>query len=95
MCDSVYDNPHAERINGTIKNDYLSAYGPETYIQLSTMTAKAVLKYNKERPHQSIGNISPCDYEKELKRKSVEVWITRNEYTHTSTLTAITKNELN
>ncbi len=29
MCDSVYENPHAERVNGTIKNDYLVFYNPQ------------------------------------------------------------------
>lgn len=63
MCESVYENPHAERINGVIKNDYLAGYGPQDYAQLKTMTAKAVLKYNSEKPHQSIGNISPYAFE--------------------------------
>ena len=34
MCESVYENAHAERINGIIKNDYLVGYGPENYSQL-------------------------------------------------------------
>lgn len=66
MCESVYENAHAERINGIIKNDYLVGYGPQDYVQLKTMTAKAVLKYNEEKPHQSIGNISPNQFEKLL-----------------------------
>jgi len=67
MCESVYENPHAERINGIIKNDYLVGYGPQNYVQLLAMTAKAVLKYNSEKPHGSIGNISPYEFEKLLK----------------------------
>jgi len=63
MCESVYENPHAERINGIIKNDYLVGYGPEDYPQLKTKTAKAVSKYNSEKPHKSIGNISPYAFE--------------------------------
>lgn len=66
MCESVYENPHAERINGIIKNDYLVGYGPENYSQLITMAHKAVLKYNSEKPHQSIGNISPLAFEELL-----------------------------
>lgn len=66
MCESVYENPHAERINGIIKNDYLVGYGPQDYQQLIRMTTKAVMKYNYEKPHQSIGNISPDQYEKSL-----------------------------
>ena len=64
MCESVYENAHAERINGTIKNDYLIYYSPQNYAQLIAMTTKAVQKYNYERPHQSLGNVSPNQYEK-------------------------------
>lgn len=67
MCNSPYENPHAERINGIIKNDYLVGYNPKTYIQLETMTAKAVMKYNWEKPHGSLGNISPQQFEVNLK----------------------------
>jgi transposase InsO family protein len=66
MCESVFENSHAERINGIIKNDYLVGYGPENYEQLVSMTARAVTKYNHEKPHRSIGNISPNDFEKKL-----------------------------
>lgn len=66
MCESVYENAHAERINGIIKNDYLVYYGPLNYHQLINMTTKAVMKYNYERPHQSLGNVSPDQYEKAL-----------------------------
>jgi transposase InsO family protein len=73
MCESVYENPHAERINGIIKNDYLVGYGPQNHVQLSAMTAKAVLKYNSEKPHGSIGNISPYEFEKLLKIASEDI----------------------
>jgi transposase InsO family protein len=67
MCYDVYENPNAERINGIIKNDYLAGYGPQTYAQLVSMTSKAVLKYNTEKPHGSIANVCPMEYEKILK----------------------------
>lgn len=66
MCETVYENPHAERINGIIKNDYLVGYGPENYEQLQHLTTKAVTKYNLEKPHGSIGKISPHQFEKSL-----------------------------
>jgi len=67
MCESVYENAHAERINGTIKNSYLNGYGPENFAQLKFMTAKAIEKYNTEKPHQSIGDIPPAEFERILK----------------------------
>jgi putative transposase len=63
MCESVYENAHAERINGTIKNDYLVYYAPQDYAQLTVQTNKAVGMYNHQRPHSSLNNISPADYE--------------------------------
>ncbi len=66
MCENVYENAHAERINGIIKNDYLIPYGPQRYNQLITMTHKAIQKYNFERPHKSIGKISPNQFEMAL-----------------------------
>lgn len=64
MCKSPYQNPHAERINGIIKNDYLQGYGPESFIQLTSMTFKAVEKYNREKPHGSLSNLSPYNFER-------------------------------
>ena len=63
MCESVYENAHAERINGTIKNDYLIYYGPQDYMELVKLTDKAVKMYNFSRPHSSLGNKSPAAYE--------------------------------
>ena len=31
MCESVYENIHAERVNGTIKNQYLKGYNPGSF----------------------------------------------------------------
>lgn len=69
MCDSPYENPHAERINGVIKNDYLSGYGPASLDQLITMTGIAVEKYNYEKPHSSLGQMSPSQYELSTRHK--------------------------
>lgn len=66
MCETPYENAHAERINGIIKNDYLNGYGPVTFNDLQKMTSKAVMKYNSEKPHESIGNISPLNFELRL-----------------------------
>jgi transposase InsO family protein len=71
MCESVYENAHAERINGTVKNDYLIYYAPLDYKQLVTLTDKAVKMYNCFRPHSSLGNKSPAEYE--LSTKSLVI----------------------
>jgi putative transposase len=63
MCETPYENAHAERINGIIKNDYLIGYGPATFTELEKMTAKATRKYNEEKPHGSLRNLSPYKFE--------------------------------
>lgn len=67
MCESVYENPHAERINGIIKNDYLEGYAPKDYLQLQISTARAVRMYNNEKPHGALKNVSPAEFENQLK----------------------------
>lgn len=64
MCDSVFENAHAERINGTIKNQYLQGYKPQSFVSLKAMTQRAVKNYNLVRPHKSLGNKSPVIFEK-------------------------------
>lgn len=63
MCETPYENAHAERINGTLKNDYVIPYGPQNYEQLITLTEKAVKMYNFFRPHSALGYISPAAFE--------------------------------
>jgi hypothetical protein len=63
MGESVYENPHAERLNRTIKNNYLYPYGPENRIQLRTMLKKAVYMYNLYKPHGSLKGLSPANFE--------------------------------
>ena len=46
MCESVYENPHAERVNGTIKNGYLKGYHPTSLNDLERKLNKAVYMYN-------------------------------------------------
>jgi putative transposase len=63
MCETVYENPHAERLNGTIKNNYLYPYGPENRIELKAMLKKAVEMYNTQKPHGSLQGLSPVNFE--------------------------------
>lgn len=63
MCESVYENAHAERVNGTIKNDYLVHYAPNDFNQLKKMLDKAVRMYNQKRPHHSLNGLTPEQFE--------------------------------
>lgn len=66
MCDIVYENPHAERINGTIKNQYVKGYNPRNYYSLKRETKRAVNNYNQVKPHKSLNKNTPAGFEKLL-----------------------------
>ena len=59
MALSAHDNAYAERINRTIKEEYLDHWKPQTFIQLKKMTAKAVKNYNSKRLHNNNDRMSP------------------------------------
>jgi putative transposase len=63
MSENVYENPHAERLNGTIKNAYLEGYNPQTPEQLKKMLTKAVKMYNEQKPHKALNGLSPVAFE--------------------------------
>jgi len=53
------DNAVAERVNGIIKAEYLDHYKVKTFKEAQKMLDIAVNLYNNERPHLSIGNLTP------------------------------------
>ena len=57
--EKVYENSHAERLNGVIKNNYLYPYGPTNLSSLKKLLNKAVLMYNTEKPHKALGKLTP------------------------------------
>lgn len=72
MCNSVYENSHIERVNGTIKNQYLKRWSITSYMQLRNKLKKAVWAYNYEKPHKSLDKLSPVEFEESLKELAVE-----------------------
>ena len=62
MALSAQDNAYAERINRTIKEEYLNHWKPKTFGQLKTMTAKAVKNYNSKRLHNNNEKMSPKEF---------------------------------
>ena len=69
MCESVYENAHAERVNGTIKNAYLEGYNPQNFEELKKMLIKAVFMYNHQKPHKALNSNAPIGFEKQLLKK--------------------------
>ena len=69
MGKSAYENPKAERLNGTVKNDYLLGYGPKNFQELKKMLDRAVSMYNRERPHRALNRMTPVEFERSMIRK--------------------------
>jgi transposase InsO family protein len=60
--EKVYENSHAERLNGIIKNNYLYPYGPTNITSLKKLLDKAVLMYNTGKPHKALGKLTPKEF---------------------------------
>ncbi|MCV6628558.1 MAG: IS3 family transposase [Flavobacteriaceae bacterium] len=63
MSLSGMDNAYAERINRTIKEEYLYHWKPKDYIELRSMIKKAVKNYNNKRIHNHLDRTTPKQYE--------------------------------
>lgn len=73
MAQTNSENNHAERVNGTIKNEYLSYYIPTGFEDLVKKTERAVYNYNYHRPHASLKMAKPVDiYEFSTKKGVVD-----------------------
>ena len=68
MCQNVYENAHLERVNGTIKNQYLKNWKITNEYELKGRLDHAIYAYNYDRPHQALEELSPVEYEHTLQR---------------------------
>ena len=58
------ENAVAERVNGIIKEEYLTNYEVKNYQEAKFLLSSVVALYNSERPHMSIGNLTPSEVHK-------------------------------
>ena len=77
------ENAIAERINGIIKEEYLVDYTVKTINEAKEVLYFVVDLYNKERPHNSIGNHFPSQVH-EKKLKTEKLW--KNYYKKNNTI---------
>ncbi len=67
MGEKAQDNAYAERINGIIKNEYLTYKDIKSFNQLKAEVRKAVKNYNTKRIHRALPDkITPVEFEKKL-----------------------------
>jgi transposase InsO family protein len=60
--ETVYENSHAERLNGVIKNNYLYPYAPTNKTSLTKKLERAVIMYNTGKPHKALGKLTPSNF---------------------------------
>ena len=76
MCYTPYENPHAERLNGILKNEYLYPNNPKSFKELQRLLIESVNLYNLERPHNSLGGVSPKEFSKMVKDGLLtKIWV--------------------
>ncbi|MBL0686141.1 IS3 family transposase [Aquimarina mytili] len=72
------ENPIAERVNGIIKEEYLNDYHVENIQEATGLLQTVINLYNNERPHMSIGNLTPNQVHRN-NLKTEKLW--KNYYT--------------
>lgn len=66
MAHYAWQNAYCERVNRTIKHNYLAHYTIESYRSLQRGVAKAVRLYNRSKPHRGLpSRLSPDQFIKE------------------------------
>ena len=82
MCNEVYENSHIERVNETIKNQYLRYWKITRFKELEYQLKQTIDAYNNGKPHSSLLKMTPGSFEqyiKELgddKRPKLPIWTT-------------------
>lgn len=67
------ENAIAERVNGILKEEYLSHTLPRTLKEARKVLQNTIRKYNEERPHMSINNLTPS-YVHDRNIKTKKLW---------------------
>lgn len=67
MGKTAQENAYAERINRTIKEEYLEYKWIRTLSQLKAVVGRAVSHYNQFRPHKNLNMLTPFEFVKKWK----------------------------
>lgn len=66
MGKSSYENAMSESLNNVVKNKYLVFRGIKSLTDLKKELDRTVELYNSEKPHSSLHNMTPYEFEKSL-----------------------------
>jgi len=95
MCKEAWQNAYTERINRTIKEEYLNGWEINSYTALNQSVAKAIRHYNTKRRHQSLQWKTPCQYESEVNKLSPEQKPKMSMYKQADVIKIKTDNKIN
>lgn len=70
MCKSSQDNAYAERINRTIKEEYLDYWKPANFTELKAFTKRAVKHYNNYRGHKTLKKMTPMAFKEKWNKQT-------------------------
>lgn len=90
MCKNGWENAYAERINRTIKEEYLGEGKIVTSQQLKSTVKKAIINYNLKRLHSKLyKQMSPVEFEKYVDNLPVDKRPTMQLYQPSTELSTI------
>lgn len=69
MAKSAQDNAYAERINSTIKNEYLRYWKQNSFEDLKKQLDQAVTHYNNNRLHNNLNREKPIEFNQKWTQK--------------------------
>lgn len=72
MCVYPWENGKAERVNGTIKNNYLVHRNIRSYDELLRELDRSVKLYNEKKPHKLLGRVAPVTFENRILARQKE-----------------------
>jgi putative transposase len=68
------ENAIAERINGILKDEYLDCYEVSNIDDAKILLDAVIKLYNEDRPHMSIGNLTPVSVHNESNKAGARKW---------------------
>ena len=68
------ENAMAERVNGTVKDEYLIFYKTATLEEAKKQLIKSIVLYNDDRPHMSISNKTPSRAHRDNDNNHQRLW---------------------
>jgi transposase InsO family protein len=72
VCEHVWDNAYHERVQGTLKNDYIYHWYAKSEKELAKNVTRAIANYNKRKHSSLLNNRSPIEFEAYINKASEE-----------------------